>query len=244
MIGSNSHIWTPLNIGAVVMFDPTIQGNIINNLPNYGSESSISLNVLNSSQTNETDNYRRNWDFINDGVNNLKLNGASYQRSFLTNDFSMFFRVKFDNLGVFQCLTGNINTTANRGVWRIRIENTNQISFANLPTGGTVAIADSTNASLSTGVWYNILVTKQGNTIKTYQDNVSLIISYTNQSLIDSNFSNMYTDTNQVENGVMSVQANVGSNFNTSGNLESLVWFDKVLSDNERDLLHNYYTFN
>lgn len=233
----------PSHLDPKIWFEPTIQGNIVNSLPNLGDESSVSLRVSAASQTNETDNYRRNWDFINDSTNNLDLNGGTVQRALLINDFSVFMRFKLDSLGVFQALTGNIDTNANRGVWRIRIETSNQISFANLPTGGTAATADSTDASLSTGTWYNMLLTKSGNNINTYIDNTALTIAYTNQSLINSNFASMYTDTNQMMNGVMSVPANVGSNFNVAGNLESYIWFDKVLTTNERDILHNYYTF-
>ena len=107
-------------------------------------------------------------------------------------------------------------------------------------TGANTFLADTNTGILSSGTWYNILLTRTGDNIDIYLDNVSQTISYSNQSYISTYLSTLGT-------GVLNMGV-MNSNFAATptrldGSLQTFAWFERVLDQNERDLLHNYYSY-
>ena len=237
MIGNNSHIWTPLNLDAKIGFDPTIQGNIVNGLDSL-AKNGVMLNINTANQTNETDNYRRNWNFVAVN-NNLTLSGVATQQSIISGDWSIFFRTKFDSVSVNQMLSGQ---QISLNAIFLQFLSTGEIRFRCRSTSFPRSTMDTTSNSMSINTWYNILFTRTGNDVKVYVDNVELTTTWVeSQSSVTDNLTNAFSGGYSA--GLMSLN-DPATPVPTAGNLEAHWWFDKVLSDNERDLLHNYYTYN
>lgn len=185
-----------------------------------------------------TDNYRREWQF--DGtqaIGSAFLAGTSGQvQNIVTGDTTVFIRFKFNSIASANQLCAYTSGTS---TWGILYNNgTGNLSFrANF--GGTSAGGDVT-WSPSTGVWYNMTVTRTGNNLQIFIDGVSQSITYLNQTSIGTNCSSQPVSSL----GILHRQTTTPSQVQpTDGDLDSFFIKNAVLSQNEIDLLNNYYGF-